>query len=245
MRISYDARDIEENEKKRFWHSLFFPFLFILLLWVIEILKYYFQWDLYFLGIYPLKLKGLHGIITAPLIHGDFTHLFNNSLPLLILSTSIFYFYKPVAFKVIYLVWIITGVWVWFSARQTWHIGASGLVYGYASFLFFSGIIRKNRSLLAISLLVAFLYGSLIWGIFPLKREISWESHLMGGVSGLLLAFYFKEYGPKIDEPEWDDEDEEDEDDEEDDFNFNQEDTEHRKKIHGPMKIKYIYRKKE
>jgi hypothetical protein len=126
---------------------------------------------------------------------------------------ALFYFYRPVGYRVFFLTWFITGLTVWIFARSAYHIGASGLVYGLASFLFFSGIIRNNINLLAISLLVVFLYGGLVWGIFPFDFKISWESHLMGGVTGLVLSFFYRRYGPPPVTYEIDDEDEaEDED---------------------------------
>jgi membrane associated rhomboid family serine protease len=108
----------------------------------------------------------------------------------------LFYFYRPVAFRVFFLTWIITGILVWLGGRSSYHIGASGLIYGFASFLFFSGIIRNNINLMAISLLVVFLYGGLVWGILPYDYKISWESHLFGALTGLALAITYRNYGP-------------------------------------------------
>jgi membrane associated rhomboid family serine protease len=107
---------------------------------------------------------------------------------LVVLSSALFYFYRPVAAKVFGLIWITTGICVWIAGRHAYHIGASGIIYGLASFLFFSGIFRRNIKLMAISLLIIFLYGSMIWGVFPFVAEISWESHLFGGLSGLAFA---------------------------------------------------------
>lgn len=194
------------SEKQKLINSVFFPFLFVILLWLIKGLEAIFSYDLSFLGIHPLHYKGLIGIITAPLIHADYRHLFLNTIPILILGTGIFYFYKSIAFKVIILSYLLTGLWVWFGGRDASHIGASGLIYAFAAFLFFSGIIRHNSSLIAISLLVAFLYGGMLWGVFPLKKDVSWESHLMGFVAGSVLAVYFRKKGPKRKRYEWEDE---------------------------------------
>lgn len=155
------------------------------------------------LGIYPLHLSGLPGIIFAPLIHGDYSHLFTNSGPLFVLGTAVFYFYRPVAFRLIILAWIMTGIWVWFGGREAYHIGASGLIYALASFLFFSGFIRRSIELMAISFVIVFLYGGMVWGIFPLRENISWESHLMGGVAGFILAIYYKDHGPQRKRFDW------------------------------------------
>jgi membrane associated rhomboid family serine protease len=184
-------------------HVLFFPSLFLVVIWLLKILEHETGMDLTTWGIYPLSLKGLGGIVGAPLVHADFRHLFDNSLPLYFLSVALFYFYRKVAYRVFFLTWLITGIWVWVGGREAYHIGASGLVYGFASFLFFSGIIRGNINLLAISLLVAFVYGGLVWGIFPYDYRISWESHMGGGVTGLALAFYYRRYGPQSTRPQW------------------------------------------
>lgn len=200
-----------KEERKRFLLSLIFPMLFIWILWIIKISEILLHLDFSFLGIFPLKTKGLMGILTAPLIHSDVNHLLANSIPLLILGTGLFYFYNKIAFKVFFLSCLIANSWIWLGARQAYHIGASGIVYSIASFLFVSGVIRKNVKLMAISLLVVFLYGSMIWGVLPLQPQISWESHLMGAIAGIVLAFYYRdrEPGRKIYSWELEEEDEE------------------------------------
>lgn len=195
-------------------HSLLFPSFFLILIWLVKITEVALDMDFSGYGIFPFRLRGITGIITGPLIHADFKHLFDNSLPLFFLSIAIFYFYRVVAYRVFFLTFLLTGVWVWFGGRTASHIGSSGLVYGFASFLFFSGVIRNNLNLLAISLLVVFLYGGLVWGIFPYDYRISWESHLGGGLSGLALAFYYRKYGPPTVRYEWEDEEMDEEDQE-------------------------------
>jgi len=150
-----------------------------------------------FLGIEPRTTEGLLGILTAPFEHANYDHLISNTLPLLVVGTGIIYFYREISFSVISMIWLFTGFWVWLVARPEPHIGASGLIYGFVCFLFFSGIFRKNRNLLAISLLVTFLYGSLVWGILPVSQTISWESHLFGSFAGLFAAIYFRKEGPQ------------------------------------------------
>lgn len=201
------------NEKEKFFQSLLFPSFFLLLIWIVKIAEKILDINLVYLGIYPLKWSGLIGIPAAPLIHSNYKHLFDNSLPLFLLTLAIFYFYKPVAFKVFIYTWLITGIAVWLGGRSAYHIGASGLIYGFASFLFFSGIIRRNINLLAISLLVVFLYGGLVWGLFPFDYKVSWESHLFGALTGMGLAFLYKSYGPPLptEMPEEDEEEEKEE----------------------------------
>lgn len=181
--------------------------MLVLLLWVIKLGEILTNIDLGFLGVYPLHWKGLPGIITAPLIHADISHLFANSIPLFVLSSALLFFYREIAVRVFILILLITGLSVWIGAREAYHIGASGVVYGLVAFLFVSGIIRKNPSLLAITMLVTFLYGSMVWGIFPdlfPEKNISFESHFWGLISGAILAIYYKNQGgPKRKKYQW------------------------------------------
>ncbi|MCK4344903.1 MAG: rhomboid family intramembrane serine protease, partial [Bacteroidales bacterium] len=195
-----------EYEKRKFIHSLVFPLFFLLIIWMIKLVEVTLELDFTTWGIYPLKLKGLKGILLSPLVHANFKHLMDNSVPLLVLGVAIFYFYRPVAYRVFFLTYIMVGIWVWFGGRAAYHIGASGLVYGFASFLFISGVILREIRLLAISLLVVFLYGSLVWGIFPIKKGISWESHMLGAIAGLILSFYYRKQGPQRIEYDWEEE---------------------------------------
>lgn len=200
-----------EIEKRKLLKSLSFPFLFALLLFLVKLLEIAADERFIWLGVYPRHVKGLFGIFTSQLVHADWTHLLSNIPPLLILGTVLFYFYKKVAYRSFILIYLISGLWVWFGGREAWHIGASGLIYGLASFLFFSGIIRNAIELMAISLVVVFLYGGMVWGLFPIIENISWESHIAGGIAGLLIAVYYRKHGPQRKKYEWeDDEDEED-----------------------------------
>jgi len=194
--------------RKKFFLSLIIPVTFVFLMWLVKIVEILFEIDLSDLGIYPRSLKGLPGIIVSPLIHEDFTHLFNNSLPLLLLSIALFYFYSEIAIKISSITYILTGLLVWLWGREAWHIGASGLVYGLASFLFFSGLMRRYFRLIALSLLVVFLYGEMVWGLFPgIYKNISWESHMLGFFSGILLAVWYRKEGPQRPVYEWMEED--------------------------------------
>jgi len=197
--------------RKKFLLSILIPGLFIAMMWLMEIAEILFNADFSKGGIYPLTLKGLPGIIFSPFIHSDLHHLFNNSLPLFFLATALFYFYSEVAPKVFLLTYLLTGLLVWLAGREAWHIGASGLVYGLASFLFFSGIIRRYFRLIALSLLVVFLYGSMVWGIFPgIYKNVSWESHMLGFFSGVILSVWYRKEGPQAPVYEWMEDDEED-----------------------------------
>jgi membrane associated rhomboid family serine protease len=196
--------------RKKLLLSMIIPGIFIFFMWLVKIIELLFEIDLSRFGIYPLTAKGLSGILLSPFIHADFTHLFNNSIPLFLLSVALFYFYSEVALKVFIWTYFLTGLLVWFAGREAWHIGASGLVYGLASFLFFSGIIRRYFRLIALSLLIVFLYGSMVWGLFPgVYKNVSWESHMLGFFSGVLLAVLFRNQGPQNPVYEWMEEEEE------------------------------------
>lgn len=203
------------NEKKRLISSLILPTVLVIIIWLIKLGEFIMHTNFGFLGIYPLKIEGLAGILFSPLIHSDLNHLYANTIPLFLLSTALFYFYKEIGFKILMLIYFTTNFWVWIVAREAWHIGASGLIYGLFSFIFISGIIRKNNRLMALSMFIIFLYGGLIWGIFPnnIQREISWESHLMGLISGIVYAVYYKNEGPQKTVYQWEEDDNVDDDD--------------------------------
>jgi membrane associated rhomboid family serine protease len=196
--------------RKKFLLSIIIPGIFVFVMWLVKIIEVLFEIDLSGFGIYPLTARGLPGILFSPFIHADFNHLFNNSLPLFFLSAALFYFYSEVALKVFIWTFFLTGLLVWIAGREAWHIGASGLLYGIASFLFFSGIIRRYFRLIALSLLIVFLYGSMVWGIFPgIYKNVSWESHMLGSFSGVILAIWYRKKGPQRPVYEWMDEEDE------------------------------------
>ena len=188
-------------EKRIVRHSLFVSCSFVVVLWLIKLFEFEFDLDFSAWGVLPHDIKGLRGIIFSPLIHASFNHLIANSLPLLILSFSLFFFYRKSSYTIFWLIYLFSGIFVWLVGREALHIGASGLIYGLAAFLFTSGIISYNIRLLTIALIVALVYGGMFWGIFPFKPEISWESHLWGGISGFGLAFFFRKPIP-VDPPE-------------------------------------------
>lgn len=200
-------KKIQEIRSKQ---SLIFPVAFICIAWLLKIFEWGLDINFYQLGIFPLQVKGLPGIITSPFIHGDFEHLMANTVPIFALSWGIFYFYRQLAFRIVLYCLFTTNILLWLGGREAWHIGASGLVYAFASFLFFSGLFRNYYKLIAISFAVAFLYGGLFWGIFPVLKDVSWEGHLFGACSGLIYAFAFRKEGPQKPEIIWE-EDEHDE----------------------------------
>lgn len=188
------------DEKRLIRLSLLFPLLFTILPWFVFVIEFSINTHFTWLGIYPRTLHGLWGIIMSPLIHGDIYHLLGNTPPLFIGLAMLIYYYKQISWEVFGVLYLVIGIWVWIMARPSYHIGASGIIYGLMSFLFFSGLIRKNKNLMAVTLTVTVIYGGMIWGALPIvKDHISWESHLMGIFAGLFVSLYYRKKGPKDD----------------------------------------------
>ena len=204
------------EERGKIIQSLIYPAIFVVLIWLVKLFEITFKVDLTPYGLQPMHLAGLLGIITSPFLHEGLSHLVANSIPLFLLGGLLFYFYREIAWKVLLLVYFITGIWVWVFARgDAVHIGASGVVYGLAAFLFLSGILRRESKLMAMSLLTVFLYGGMVWGIFPQffpLKQISWESHLMGLLAGTILAIYYRKRGPQRTKYDWEEEEDEEDD---------------------------------
>lgn len=180
------------EEKSKFIQSLYIPTSFVLIIIIVKIIESIFSISFINFGLYPRTIPGMLGIITSPLLHSNIDHLFSNILPLLVLGVSIEFFYPESSKKVFSISFVLTGILVWIFARESYHIGASGVAYALFSFLFFSGILKRDKKSITLSLLVVFLYGGLIYGIFPLKEGISWESHLIGLIVGLFAALFFR-----------------------------------------------------
>jgi len=190
---------IPEEENNRFVKSLQLPVILILIMLVIHIVKQFTDFEFIYWGIFPRKLYGLKGILTAPLIHGSWKHLFSNAVPFLSLLGVSMYFYRIVAVRGLVMIWILTGGAVWllgnFFDNETGnfsHIGASGVVYGLVAFVFWNGVFVKSRESIVLALLVLVLYGGMFAGILPDQPGISWESHLFGGLLGIFTAYFYK-----------------------------------------------------
>ncbi|WKN31979.1 rhomboid family intramembrane serine protease [Porifericola rhodea] len=168
--------------------SIIVPARLVMFMWAILLFEYSYQVDFALFGIWPRTIRGLVGIVTAPLLHGGLKHLASNTFPLLFLGTMLYMFYSKIANRVFLQCYFLTGVLVWLFARPAFHIGASGLIYGLASFLIFFGIFRQDFKSLLISLVIMFIYGGLFYGILPTQNGMSWESHLLGGVVGFYNA---------------------------------------------------------
>jgi membrane associated rhomboid family serine protease len=161
-------------------------------LWVTFAIDALFGFELNRFGLRPRSFAGLLGVATAPLLHGGLAHIFNNSMPLLVALTAMFYLYPNAALRVIPAVWLGSGVLAWLIGRPSIHIGASGLLYGLLVFVFLSGILRRDARSVSVSLLVWFLYSTMIWGVLPIRAEMSWEMHLCGALTGALLAWIYR-----------------------------------------------------
>ncbi|WP_375239066.1 rhomboid family intramembrane serine protease [Aurantibacter sp.] len=183
--------------------TLSIPIIGVVLLWLIFSIEIRYGLNFNSFGIYPREFKGLVGIICSPFIHSNISHLYSNTIPLLVLGSSLYFFYPKIATKVVITGVILSGLLTWSIGRPSFHIGASGLIYVLFSFIFFKGILTKHYRLIALSLVVVFLYGSMIWYTIPIKEGVSWEGHLSGFVVGLFFALVFNR---KIEKPklyEW------------------------------------------
>ena len=196
------------------WRAVVYPIMMLAAMWLGFLLQSFALFTDCWGAIIPLLPEGLKGVIFSPLLHGNLNHIFSNSIPIAALMFLLFQFYPLVAKKIFFWGWIATGLLVWMlppidpitgDLRYPCIIGASGLVYVLAFFLFFSGVFKRETKLLAISLIVVLYYGSLIWGMLPEElfstleepSKISWQSHLAGAIVGSILAFLFRKVGDK------------------------------------------------
>lgn len=176
---------------------IYVPLIAVFIIWFVYFIEINFGFNFNKYGVYPKSLIGLRGILFSPFIHSNTTHLFNNSVPLLVMLGCLYYFYHKIATKILFWGILLSGLLTWVIGRPSYHIGASGVIYLLVSFIFFSGVFRKYFRLIALSLIVVFLYGSMIWYIFPMGGKISWEGHLSGFIVGFIFAFLFRKKGPQ------------------------------------------------
>jgi membrane associated rhomboid family serine protease len=227
---------------------LLVPLLLVLLIWTVFLIEVRFGINLNVYGVYPRSFQGMQGIFFSPFIHGSIEHLFNNTLPLAILSAALVYFYRAVSLRVLLWGFFMTGAITWCIGRPSYHIGASGIIYLLASFIFFKGILTRHYRLVALSLVVVFIYGGLLWYIFPVKDGISWEGHLAGFISGLILALTLKAEVPAVKKFAWEAEDYNEAEDEflrhfDEDGNFIEREKEPPPETGEEIKITYHFKK--
>lgn len=173
------------------------PLFFVLFLWFVYWVEIRFDFDFVQNGIFPRTFAGLQGVLFSPFIHSDMNHLYNNSMPLLVLLAALQFFYSKQTIAVISYGILFSGIITWVIGRANYHIGASGLIYVLVSFIFFKGIQTKYSRLVALSLAVIVVYGGLVWYIFPTpdvrgENSISWEGHLGGLLTGFILSLSYK-----------------------------------------------------
>lgn len=196
------------NQKFRF---LIIPVSFVLLLWIVFGFDYLFELDLARFAIEPRTQSGLLGVLLFPVLHGSLDHIVANSTSVVVLLAATRYIFPNIFLRVFFISYLVPGLLTWIIGRPALHLGASGMIYALVVFLFISGVIRVNRYLLATSMLVVFVYGSLFWGIFPIAHSVSWEGHLSGAFTGFLMGIIFRKVPPAPEvqevEPDWGDED--------------------------------------
>ena len=189
-----------ETEKRNFILAITKSLIIIALLWISFLINDIFALNWNDWGMAPRTAKGVWGILTMHFLHADFEHLISNSLPMFFLGFGIFYYFSQKGMLIVVMNLLLTGFFTWILGRYGVHIGASGLVYALAFFLVTISLIKMESSMLAYTLVIIFLYGSLVWGFFPQlfpNKHISWEGHLAGAITGILLAFFYRNEGPQ------------------------------------------------
>lgn len=161
---------------------------FVALLWLIHLMNWAAGMDPTPFGVRPRQLAGALGILLAPLAHSDFAHLVANTAPLAVVGTAMLFLYPSASLRLLPAIYLGPGIAVWLFGRDSTHLGASGLVYGLVAYVFVAGLLRRDRRAIAASLVVAFMYGSLAWGVLPTREPVSWETHLAAALIGVALA---------------------------------------------------------
>lgn len=188
---------MEVKQQVSFKRILYKVIAAIILLWLIKGTEILFQLDFSHYSVYPRELNGLIGLAFGPLLHSTFEHLLSNTLALIVLATFLFYEYPKSAKQVFAIIYFGSGIGIWLFARDSYHLGASGLTHGMMFFLFLIGVIRRDKPAMAISMIVFFLYGSMMWTILPTEERISFESHLFGAIFGTVCAIVYRNHDPK------------------------------------------------
>lgn len=187
---------MDKQDKKMIISSLVGAAILAGTIWLFHFLTWFTDFDRSLLGTVPRSWGGLVGILTSPFMHKDLEHIALNTGPLFVFYAVMLYFYRKASAPATVLIWLLTGLWVWiYSKPNISIIGASGLVYGFGAFLFFSGLFRREFVSITVSLFVVLAYGSMVWGILPGQPGVSWESHLFGLIAGAVVAWYFRNVG--------------------------------------------------
>ncbi len=174
-------------------NSFIFALMIVAAMWAVFIVNLLVPIDFNQFGIIPRTVEGIKGILFAPFLHANLAHIVSNTIPMLILTTVLFLFYRNIAVRVLLLSTVMGGTLVWFFGRNAYHIGASGVIFALVAFLIASGIFRRQVKALLIAIVIFVFYGGVVWGILPTQQGVSWESHLFGFLSGIALAYLFKD----------------------------------------------------
>lgn len=165
-------------------------------MWLVKAMETVLGISLSYFGVFPREIELLPHIFSMPFVHGSWEHLYGNSVPLIVLMFLILQSYRHVASRIIGLIYVGSGLGIWLFGRSSFHIGASGMIYGLAAFIFFSGIFRRDVKSIALALFVSLFYGGMVWGILPLENGVSWEGHLFGALVGGLCAYRYRSINP-------------------------------------------------
>ncbi|MGD8346909.1 MAG: rhomboid family intramembrane serine protease [Lysobacterales bacterium] len=197
-----------KRARSNFRLSMRIALVLIGIIWTVFIIDSAFGLRLARFGLRPGSVEGLLGVFTAPLLHANFQHILSNTLPLFISLVAVLYLFPNSALRVVPATWLGSGLLAWFFARPSLHIGASGMVYGLLAFVFFSGLLKRDMRSISVSLLIAFLYGSMVWGILPTRPQMSWETHLAGAVVGVMMAIVYRHWDRvPVKRYDWEDDD--------------------------------------
>ena len=194
---STDSHPAPPQRDTRLRDSIVMAACFVAVLWNLHFLEFLFQLDVYRLGVLPREPQGLVGVVTGPLIHGSWSHLVSNTLPLLLLGSMLMYGYPRSRWRVIVIIWLVSGLGVWLFARSSFHFGASGLTHGMFFFLFTAGILRRDRRSAALLMVAFYMYGGMVLSIFPGDPGISFEYHAFGALAGIGCGFAFRDSDPR------------------------------------------------
>lgn len=177
---------------QRLYRSLAVPAVLVVLMWVVFLVEQLLNVELAVFGVYPRETFGLRGVLFMPLLHGSLGHILSNTLPFFALTAMVLFFYPRIAVPAFVMIYLLAGLATWIFARASFHIGASGVIYGLVAFLFWIGLFRRNVKAIALSLVVLFYYGGLFMGILPGQEGISWDGHLLGALAGVFTAYWFR-----------------------------------------------------
>lgn len=161
--------------------------------WAVHILNLILGYRLNVLGITPRRLYGLPGIFFSPFLHANFTHLFFNSIPFLVLTDLILTEGKLIYYSISIEIIILSGILVWIFGKRAIHIGASALIMGFFGFLLGKAYFQLNATTIILAGLCLYYFGGLFIALFPsVQKNVSWESHIFGFLAGIFTAFYNK-----------------------------------------------------